>query len=407
VHLASPFDCARAHYQTSEVLSDRIGPFDDVDDSNERFWRYYLLPPTLIYTAGAGCAMRHLTDAIWRLLPRLSELPSDERWRRLLLVMQAYVDDSIEPPVFVLAGFVARAEQWAELTARWRETRDKPPRLEYFKMKEAHALQGQFRGWSKADRNTRLAEFVDIIREHVLVAVYSVVHQRDYHNVMKKRLAAQLDNPYWLMYHSIMMTVGRWEEGLGLHEPVDFIFDEQGRQSEQVESIHSILIEHAPSGIRALFGARPDHRDDKETLPLQSADLLAWHVRRAQEEKDKGHDFDTPTMRSLRAIPHVEDLWTRERLVGFLGRTRALTRELGRVMPHEVTGLQKIGPNVASRHNLGLIGTAASRSTLLLMPFPAIGIKRFLLVHSCPLSGSPHLHRRAGNRCLAEKRDDD
>jgi hypothetical protein len=351
--------------------------------------------------------MSALTDALWQLLPSLSGLSNDERSRRPLLVMHAYVDDSVEAPVFVLAGFVARAEQWAELTVRWRSALERPPRLDFFKMKEAHALQGQFRGWSKADRDARLAEFVSIIRDHVLVAVYSVVHQRDYLAVMKRRLAAQLDNPYWLMYHSIMMTVGRWEEGLGLREPVDFIFDEQGRQSDQVESIHSILIEHAPFGIRALFGARPTHRDDKETLPLQSADLLAWHIRRAQEEKDKGNDFDTPTMRSLRAIPHVEDLWTRERLVGFLGRTRALTRELGRLMPHEVTGLQKIGPNVASRHNLGLIGTAAPRSTLLLLPFPAIGIKRFLLVHSCPLSGTPHLHRRAGNRCLADRLDDD
>ena len=72
---------------------------------------------------------------------------------------------------------------------------------------------------------------------------------------------------------------------------------------------------------------------------------------------------------------------------------------------HEVTQLQQLGPNAVSRYNLRAIGTAEPGTTVLLMPFPAIEIKRFLLVHNCPQSGSPHLHRRAGDRCLAGKQD--
>jgi hypothetical protein len=316
--------------------------------------------------------------------------------------MQAYIDDSTEPPIFVLAGFVARAEEWAKLTIRWQSTLDQPPRLEYFKMKEGNALRGQFTGWTAQQRDKRVAEFVGIVKDHVLITIYSVVHQRVYRSVMRGELAKQLDNPYWLMYHSIMMTVGRWEKEVGIAEPVDFIFDEQGRQSDQVESVYSILVQHAPPEIRALFGARPVHRDDKKTLPLQAADLLAWHVRHQYD--DAGGGADNAVMRSLMTIPHIADLWPRDRLANFLRGVKSMTRDLGRLMPHEVTQLQQLGPNLVSRHNLQLIGTAEPKSTILMMPFPAIEIGRFLLAHSCPLSDTPHLHRRAGDKCLAGRR---
>lgn len=46
-------------------------------------------------------------------------------------MMEAYVDDSGtgDPPVFLLAGFVGRAERWAEFSERWIEALRGRPRL--------------------------------------------------------------------------------------------------------------------------------------------------------------------------------------------------------------------------------------------------------------------------------------
>jgi hypothetical protein len=74
-----------------------------------------------------------LDEALWQLLPSLSGLSGDERDNKLLLVMQAYVDDSVEPPAFVLAGFVARAAQWGRFTIAWEKALDKPPKLDISK----------------------------------------------------------------------------------------------------------------------------------------------------------------------------------------------------------------------------------------------------------------------------------
>lgn len=172
-------------------------------------------------------------------------------------MIQTFVDDNTEPPVFLLAGFVARAEHFVELTRKWKAALAKPPKLAYFKMKEAHARRGQFWGWSVLDRDARLADLVSIIKEHVLARVSAVVRQDEYHAVLRDRIAKPLDSPYWLMYHSIMALVFEWDIESGLAEKVDFIFDEQLHQSDRVQAHFGAFYDLAPERIKALFGKRP------------------------------------------------------------------------------------------------------------------------------------------------------
>jgi hypothetical protein len=51
--------------------------------------------------------------------------------------------------------------------------------------------------------------------------------------------------------------------------------------------------------------------------------------------------------------------------------------------------------------NQASLADAARGQTIPLLSIPAKGMGRFLLVHTCPLSDTPHLHRRSGDRCLA------
>jgi hypothetical protein len=78
-----------------------------------------------------------------------------------------------------------------------------------------------------------------------------------------------------------------------INEPVDFIFDEQLYKSDVVQSAYSIFLRDAPDQYRALIGARPRHKNDKRCLPLQAADMLAWHIRREQADQETG-PLETP-----------------------------------------------------------------------------------------------------------------
>ncbi len=317
-------------------------------------------------------------------------------------MMEAYVDDSGtgDPPVFLLAGFVGRAERWAEFSERWIETLWEPPRLKYFKMKEAAALEGQFKGWSELDRDKRLATLVNIIKDYVLVGVSSIVFHRDYAEIIRDKLTKETDSPYWLMYHSIMDTVCRWQIANGLRERINFIFDEQFKQSDIVQATWGVFYEQMPDEYKKFLGGHPIHKSDTDACPLQAADMLAWHIRRDYYELDRGITFTSPTMEALRLIPGAHDRWTRERLQGILLGIRRLNTQSGRATPHEYRDMIKRLPDDISKTNLEIVGNTPSNASALVVPYPAIGTKRFLLVDSCPVSRSPHLHRRAGNKCV-------
>jgi hypothetical protein len=64
--------------------------------------------------------------AIWALVPGMSALPDAVARRRLLVALEVYVDDSGtgNPPVFLLGGFIGRAESWAVFKEEWRDALD-------------------------------------------------------------------------------------------------------------------------------------------------------------------------------------------------------------------------------------------------------------------------------------------
>jgi hypothetical protein len=163
--------------------------------------------------------MSALNDALWQLLPSLSGLPSDGGG--LLFVMQAYVDDSVESPVFVLAGFVARAEQWGEIDGRVARRAGWAATARLFQNERNPCSGGAVQGMSEPVRYARLADFVGIVKCHVLAGVSSVVRQDDFGEVLRSRIAKPLDNSYWLMYHSIITLIFEWNVESGLVEKVD------------------------------------------------------------------------------------------------------------------------------------------------------------------------------------------
>jgi len=76
------------------------------------------------------------------------------------MALQAIVDDSGRGnlPVFVLAGFAAEYERWNDFLPKWQTALDGPPKIEYFKMKEAFGLSDQFESFTVEQRDRRVSE---------------------------------------------------------------------------------------------------------------------------------------------------------------------------------------------------------------------------------------------------------
>jgi hypothetical protein len=253
-------------------------------------------------------------------------------------MMRAYVDDSGngQPPVFLLAGFVARDEQWEKFSAQWQEVLDGPPILEYFKMREAARLEGQFKNWTERDRDSRLWEFLSVIKRNVILCVKLVVADDAYDSVIKGRVAPGMENPYFLSFFGIMIGLIQYQEQAGLSEPVDFIFDEQMGKSDLVQKGYQGFVKFAPDSVKQLLGTRPIYGDDKQVLPLQAADLVAWITRRYYDEKARGYTDDNWVLRSLNEIETANYELTSERLKGLLERTRQINLAEGKVFPFDL-----------------------------------------------------------------------
>ena len=91
-------------------------------------------------------------------------------------------------------------------------------------------------------------------------------------------------DPYFFAVYEMMVGVAEQQETMGINEPVDFIFDHQQGISQYIQDAWDALKNIAPAFVVERLGRRPQFEDDKDTLPLQSADLFAWWARRINDD---------------------------------------------------------------------------------------------------------------------------
>ena len=189
------------------------------------------------------------------------------------MILQAAIDDSREGSIIVLAGHIATAESWAHFAKAWEEIlpysglTDKHGKC-YFKMSEMA---------SGDDRRLKAGFFYRIIENHLNKMIAVAVDIRALRQVVcELGLPEPLENPYALIYRCILEATTQFQKQIGLNEPVDFFFDKDG-QERKVKRGFEILRQNLATG--GLLGHEPQFKNDEKFLPLQAADLIAWHLR--------------------------------------------------------------------------------------------------------------------------------
>lgn len=218
--------------------------------------------------------------------------------------LKAYIDDSggtdlNQHKYFVLAGLLSNDERWAEFTTAWQAALAEPPGAAYLKMSEAGVLRKEFsmrKGWTSELRDQRIYKLTEIIRENAIFRLSVCVDKkafRDHISSIKlKNPAPTAGNPYFLAFHKLVLGLPMLQAiNLGTSQPesaVEFIFDEQGATgryaNEAWERIKTQLLPNMrPAGIPdflPLLGRTPRYCSEKDEIPLQAADLLAWYMRK-------------------------------------------------------------------------------------------------------------------------------
>jgi hypothetical protein len=121
-------------------------------------------------------------------------------------------------------------------------------------------------------------------------------------------------NPYYLAFSAIISGVAREQGKLGLHDEVDFIFDDQVMEKDKIVRAWDAFKTNASTDTRGLIGSVPYFRDDKKFLPIQAADLIAWWVRKLVTEKRGGDEPAVLPWKATRQIPGFQFYYDEDRL---------------------------------------------------------------------------------------------
>ncbi len=202
------------------------------------------------------------------------------------MTLQAFVDDSrsdIDGRNLVLAGYVHAAENWVRFSDDWKTVLNTPPAIRYFRMAEAQNLSGEFKDWTETDRDRKIENLSKIIYEYNPWSFECWVSQKAFDRILRPVAPYDLKNPYMVCFYGTIVTLARYHARQGISLPVDFVFDEQGGLGAFVVFWYEWIKQWQDPSISALLGSTPIFRDDKKMLPLQAADLLAWHLRRRKE----------------------------------------------------------------------------------------------------------------------------
>ncbi len=200
--------------------------------------------------------------------------------------------DEQSPRYFALAGYLMPADHWGQFSDAWAEVLHKEPAIPCFKMANAEYGDGYFQGIDKPLRRLKVNELAKVVHHFRPQGFGCYLKWDDYNNIVAGRVPARMDSAYAILFYQIIRGTHEWQiertKALtcGYHK-VDFIFDEQGDAGLQAVQWYEPLKANMAEPYRQMMSGPPEFKDDEEIVALQSADMLAWHVRREQEYPDE------------------------------------------------------------------------------------------------------------------------
>ena len=232
----------------------------------------------------------HEEDIVWAEVSALSPERAD---RSLLMIWQGFFDESEKDGWFVLSGYLSTAAKWAHFTAEWAKLAKRFGRFDakgrhYFHMVEQA---------NRADAAEYLPALRSLINETVLVGLVLAVRPQDFRNAIKRivvvkdgipaqRVGGSLASNYYMFAFDMFLgnfsaSILKGDAPLDQidldNDHIQFYFDERIEANTIYSAWEQFKKTHGPHNV---LKSVPRFVDDKDFLPLQAADFLAYWFRR-------------------------------------------------------------------------------------------------------------------------------
>jgi hypothetical protein len=236
------------------------------------------------------------SEARQRVRSLLAGVPRELREKRLLVMLQCFADDSGNSPqisipengIFVLAGYVMDEIRWEDFSERWYAQLKRDHPIDYCHMVDAERGEGPFLGMDEIFRKRKVKDLALVVKECNPVPFACQMLWKDWMEIAEGNLPAGFDVPYAVLFFQMMKSVADFQVksntmGEFGYLPVDFIFDEQREAAAKCLKWFQPLQDKVGEPHKTIMSHTPQFRNDRQVMPLQAADMLAWHVRREHQ----------------------------------------------------------------------------------------------------------------------------
>jgi hypothetical protein len=246
-----------------------------------------------------------------------------------------YCDDSgtdKKNRVATVAGYIGKVGRWEDFNKEWQKA------LNDFHVYQMHRSDlenfgGKFKAWNPTRRTKFLQRVQPIIRDHITFPIGCAVIKEDYERIIPPDVKKQFSGVYGWCARDCLAAMTNWYQRKGYRNAVRWVFEAGTTGHGQVDAMFDELYRNPIT--RQKYFIKGWSFEDKSTLPLQSADVLAYEVFKQVENQilDRGK---RPVRLSLKHLVHENDdrylqYWGERRLLDWLD----LWTTRGEWLPHE------------------------------------------------------------------------
>jgi len=223
--------------------------------------------------------------------------------RKVLIMLQGFADES-EGRILSLTGCISTYPQWDLVSNDWAAALAESPSIEYFHMREARDLSGQFEGFDVTKRDLKIVRLVSVALAHKPDVLTTWMMADDYTSIVGSVSPYETHTGYLPCFYALLFRGAAYSRDHNLKLPIDFVFDEKGKIGTYALNWYDAVKSAADATLKPFFGATPIFRDDMQIVPLQVADLIGWHVHRKLESP--GYDIERI------ATERLDELWQKD-----------------------------------------------------------------------------------------------
>lgn len=191
-------------------------------------------------------------------------------------MIEAYFDESgshAGSPVLCVAGLLLESEAAVRLSEEWAAMLQKYDLPFFHTVDCAHGRKPFDRLGSEGCIEVQ-SEAIHLVREYITCAFAATVEPEQFHRIIPQ--GSYIGTPYTMCVHNCVTGVGSWAQSVGYDGDIAYFF-ESGHESQGEANGVMNRIFSTPEIRKFHRYSSHSFADKKKMLPLQAADLIAWH----------------------------------------------------------------------------------------------------------------------------------